>query len=84
MYTVLDDRKKAKDIKAYMEAHPRAIRKQIYHECDITRYRAKMLEDQGLVKLPLPLTNKQSLMKARVKSYQYRSSVNHGREYGKW
>jgi hypothetical protein len=34
--------------------------------------------------LPLPLTNKQSLMKARVKSYQYRSSVNHGREYGKW
>jgi len=68
MYTVLDDRQKAKDIKAYMEAHPGAIRKQIYHECHITRYRAKMLEDQGLVKLPLPLTNKQSLMKARKKS----------------
>ena len=68
MYTVLDDRKKAEDIKAYMEAHPGAIRKQIYHECHITRYRAKMLEDQGLVKLPLPLTNKQSLMMARKKS----------------
>ena len=68
MYTVLDDRKKAEDIKAYMEAHPGAIRKQIYHECHITSYRAKMLEDQGLVKLPLPLTNKQSLMKARKKS----------------
>jgi len=68
MYTLLDDRKKAEQIKAYMEANPGAIRKQIYHECHITRYRAKMLEDQGLVKLPLPLTNKQSLMKARKKS----------------
>lgn len=68
MYTVLDDRKKAEQIKAYMEAHPEAIRKQIYRECHITGYRAKMLEDQGLVKLPLPLTNKQSLMKARKKS----------------
>jgi len=68
MYTVLDDRKKAEQIKAYMEAHPGAIRKQIYRECYITRYRAKMLEDQGLVKLPLPLTNKQSLIKARKKS----------------
>jgi hypothetical protein len=84
MYTVLDDRKKAEQIKEYMEANPNAIRKQIYLECNITKYRANMLEGQGLIKLPLPLTNKQSLMKARVKSYQYRSSVNHGREYGKW
>ncbi len=68
MYTLLDDRKKAEQIKAYMEANPGAIRKQIYNECHITGYRAKMLEAQGLVKLPLPLTNKQSLMKARKKS----------------
>lgn len=68
MYTLLDDRKKAEQIKAYMEANPGAIRKQIYNECHITGYRAKILEDQGLVKLPLPLTPKQSLMKARKKS----------------
>jgi hypothetical protein len=68
MYTVLDDRKKAEQIKAYMEANPDAIRKFIYLECNITKYRAKMLEAQGLIKLPLPLTPKQSLIKARKKS----------------
>lgn len=68
MYTVLDDRKKAEQIKKYMEENPNAIRKYIYMECNITKYRAKMLEDQGLIKLPLPLTPKQSLIKARKKS----------------
>ena len=52
MYTQLDDQRKAKFIKEYLNTHPGCTRKQIVQETVTTWTRLKSLERQGYLKLP--------------------------------
>jgi len=83
MYTILDDQKKAKEIMDYIANNPNTYQKEIFNKCNITKYRAKILTEAGLIKLPPPMSLQQTLAMARGKSYYGRLSVNHRREYGR-
>jgi hypothetical protein len=83
MYTVLDDQKKAKQVMEYIANNPNTYQKEIFRKCNLTKYRAKILSEAGLITLPPPMSLKQTLAIARSKSYYGRLSVNHRREYGR-
>jgi hypothetical protein len=52
MYTILDDQRKAKFIKSFMESHPNCTLKDIIQNTVTTRSRLSYLERQGYIRLP--------------------------------
>jgi hypothetical protein len=82
MYTKLDDDRKGKFVKQYIETHPSCTIKDVIQDTVTNRVRLKYLERQGYFTLPKPLTREEILAR-RFKNRNY-VSVEVGREYGRW